>query len=241
MDVYWLEQTTADLPDHDDWLSAAEAARSSAMRFAKRRADWRLGRWTAKNAVAAHLHLHSLATIEILAAPSGAPEAFVAGEPAPVTISLSHRGGRAVCAVAAAGVLLGCDLEIVEARSEAFATDYFTAEEQALVARAPVSDRPRMLALLWSGKESVLKALRTGLRLDTRSVSVDPVGALLPAIEETWHPLHGRYAGQDFPGWWQQTADVVRTMVAVPAPVPPHYVRLHLAENSVSISGTLVF
>jgi 4'-phosphopantetheinyl transferase len=240
MDVYWLEQTTADLPAHDDWLSAAEAARSRAMRFAKRRADWRLGRWTAKNAVAAHLHLQSLASIEILAAPSGAPEVFVAGEPAPVSISLSHRGGRAVCAVAAAGVLLGCDLEIVEPRSEAFAIDYFTGEEQTLVARVPVFDRPRILALLWSGKESVLKALRTGLRLDTRSVSVDPIGALLPAAEETWHPLHGHYAGQDFPGWWQQTGDLMRTMVAVPAPAPPQYVRLRLAENSVSISGTLV-
>lgn len=38
-------------------------------------------------------------------------------------------------------------------------------EEQELVARAP--ERDELVALLWSGKESALKALREGLRLDT--------------------------------------------------------------------------
>jgi len=35
------------------------------------------------------------------------------------------------------------------------------------------------MALLWSGKESVLKALRVGLRLDTRCLVVDPFVGLL--------------------------------------------------------------
>ena len=73
------------------------------MRFAKRQADWRLGRWTAKNAVAAYLNLPSdpqaLTDIEIRPAPSGAPEVFIADQPARVTISLSHRAGVAACAV----------------------------------------------------------------------------------------------------------------------------------------------
>ena len=86
------------------------------MRFAKRRDDWRLGRWTAKRALAAYLNLPSnpqtLADIEIRPAPSGAPEVFVANKPAAVTISLSHRGGVAACAVAPSGMELGCDLEM---------------------------------------------------------------------------------------------------------------------------------
>ena len=52
-----------------------------------------------------------------------------------VTISLSHRSGAAICAVAPAGVDLGCDLEVIEPRSEAFVADYFTVDEQALVAQ----------------------------------------------------------------------------------------------------------
>ena len=46
--VAWLEQSEADLPPHDDWLSVDEALQLDRLRFAKRRADWRLGRWTAK-------------------------------------------------------------------------------------------------------------------------------------------------------------------------------------------------
>jgi 4'-phosphopantetheinyl transferase len=176
MTVYWLEQTEADLPGENDWLSASEAARLTNFRFPRRRADWRLGRWTAKVAVAAYLNAPNcppgLASIEIRPAPSGAPEVFVANQPADVSISLSHRGGVAACAMAQSGAVLGCDLELVEPRSEAFISDYFTPEEQALLAQADTADRFRLVALLWSAKESALKALHTGLRLDTRSVIV---------------------------------------------------------------------
>ena len=150
------------------------------MRFAKRRADWRLGRWTAKCAVASFLEFaqsmpRPLPQIEIRPASSGAPEVFIANEPAAVTVSISHRSGAAVCAVAMSGVELGCDQEVIEARSEAFVADYFTEDEQALVARVCEAERSRLVTLLWSAKESALKALREGLRLDTRSVTVSPL------------------------------------------------------------------
>src|ERR1017187_9715151 len=104
MQVYWLEQTEGDVPLANDWLSARETICFNGLRFAKRRADWRLGRWTAKHAIASYLNLpdnsHDLAKIEIRPALSGAPEAFVANAPAPVTISISHRNGTALCAIA---------------------------------------------------------------------------------------------------------------------------------------------
>src|SRR5271169_240842 len=136
MQVYWLERTESDVPQANDWLSAGERIRFNRLRFAKRRGDWRLGRWTAKHAIASCLNLpvsiSDLARIEILPAPTGAPEAFVDNVPAPVTISISHRNGMALCSIAPSGVDLGCDLEIIEPRSEAFAADYFTPEEQEL-------------------------------------------------------------------------------------------------------------
>jgi 4'-phosphopantetheinyl transferase len=182
MDVYWLEQAEADVPSTNDWLSASEVDRLNGMRFTKRRADWRLGRWTAKRALAVSLnlpaHAQALAEIEIRAAPDGAPEVFFANNPGSVTVSLSHRAGTAVCAVALSGAALGCDLEMIEARTEGFVADYFTTEEQGLVARAFAPDRPQLCTLLWSAKESALKALRAGLRLDTRSVVVSPFDAI---------------------------------------------------------------
>jgi len=146
MDVYWLEQTDGDVPAANDWLSEREQTFLSHLRFAKRRSDWRLGRWTAKQAVARSLNMsvqrEALAGIEIRSAASGAPEVFFANQPAPVTISLSHRDGAAICAVALSSAALGCDLEMIEPRSDAFVTDYFTPEEQTLWRERPQRTGP---------------------------------------------------------------------------------------------------
>jgi 4'-phosphopantetheinyl transferase len=226
MNLCWLEQTEADVPAENDWLSASECVCLNTMRFAKRRADWRLGRWTGKQALCVALdlpaHFEFLKKIEIRPAPSGAPVAFFASQPAAVAISLSHRAGRAACAVASTGVDIGCDLEVIEPRSEAFVADYFTSEEQKLVASVSASDRDRLLALLWSAKESALKALREGLRLDTRSVSVDLSAASLNIHIHGWNALQVGYAGGEvFHGWWQNTDHIIRTAVASPPPDPP--------------------
>jgi 4'-phosphopantetheinyl transferase len=226
MDVYWLEQTEADVPPEDDWLSADEAARLAAMRFLKRRTDWRLGRWTAKCALAACLKtcsdLRDFSRIEILSAPSGAPEVFLSGQRAGISISLSHRAGIAACAVGMPGAALGCDLEAVEPRSEAFVADYFTNKEQALIAAAPTADRPLLINLLWSAKESALKALQEGLRLDTRCVAVSLVNVQLGKEDGSWHPLRVvATTGEVFAGWWQCTDILVRTFVAAQPTSPP--------------------
>ena len=242
--VYWLEQTEADVPANEDWLSASELLRLDAMRIPKRRAEWRLGRWTAKHAAAAYLNLpgnrQALAAIEIRPATSGAPEVFLANKRAGVTISLSHRSGTASCAVAQPGINLGCDLEVIEPRSDAFVADYFTPQEQAWVAQESAENRPLVSALLWSGKESALKALCVGLRLDTRSLTVTRIEAtpsrnedehscldtatlaLRPNSSNSWRPLRvACFDGRVFHGWWQQTGNLLRTLVAAPPPVAP--------------------
>ena len=131
--VYWLEQTEADVPAENDWLSARESVCLSGLRFAKRRADWRLGRWTAKCAVASFLEFahrcprssprskyarrrraHPRFSLRTNQPRLRFPSATV---PAPPSVR-----------VAMPGVELGCDLEVIEPRSEAFVADYFTAE-----------------------------------------------------------------------------------------------------------------
>lgn len=239
--VYWLEQAADSLPSENEWLSQPERRTIDGLRIPKRRADWRLGRWTAKQALSACLNLacdsSALRNIEIRPAPSGAPQAFLMGAPAPVTISLSHAKNRAVCAIAHGKVELGCDLEIVEARDEVLVRDYFTAEEQDWVQRAQPETRPALVTLVWSAKESALKALGTGLRVDTRSVIArlgnevievlaqgharDPI-ALTGPLSEIWKPLCVCASDRrDFHGWWMYDDDQVRTVVASPAPDLP--------------------
>jgi 4'-phosphopantetheinyl transferase len=241
MEVHWQEQIEADVPADDNWLGASEATVLGGLRFAKRRADWRLGRWTAKRALAIWLGVPSkpevLAKIEVRSARSGAPEVFVANKPGAVTVSITHSGGRAACAVAPSGTEIGCDLEMIEPHSDAFISDYFTVEEQVLVRQAPAADRTRLLALLWSAKESALKALHKGLRLDTRSVVVRPVDDSFDL--DGWSPLQVHYTnGQVFHGWWQQADGIVRTLVAAPPPNPP--IRLTIPDYVPETAGPCV-
>jgi 4'-phosphopantetheinyl transferase len=249
MDVYWLEQTDADVPTENQWLSAGEALFLGRLRFAKRRKDWRLGRWTAKNALAACLNLPcdplALANIEIRAAASGAPEAFLFNQAAPATISLSHRAGIAMCAVTLPGAGIGCDLEVIEPRSNAFIADYLTAREQALVEQILDEERALLVTLLWSAKESALKALHVGLRLDTNCLDVSLIDALPPDTNQSrqdlpilpmgdvdpdgWRPLHVRYSGEQvFCGWWRHTNQMVRTFVSA----LPLYVHFRALKSS---------
>jgi 4'-phosphopantetheinyl transferase len=235
MEAYWFEQSEADLPTADDWLSPSEAAQLSMMRIAKRRNDWRLGRWTAKNALALYLLYlkvpadpQILASIEIRPASSGAPEAFFQNKPAAVSISLSHCSGIAACAIACSRGVLGCDLEAIEPRSDAFVADYFTTAEQLFVAEASAVDRPLLVALLWSAKESALKALHEGLRLDTRNLIVSPSDVVFDF--DGWSPIVVRHTDrQIFCGWWQLADGMVRTLVAAPPPNPP--IRLLIPDH----------
>ncbi len=219
----WLSQGMADAPADDGWLSPAEAAYVAKLRFAKRRTEFRLGRWTAKAAIARYLGLGSsleaLRRIVIDRAADGAPLPLLDGRPAPLYLTMTDRADQAVCLDGPPGPALGCDLELVEPRSERFVADYLTAAEQALVAAAPEGEARHLQAnLIWCGKESALKVLRTGLRRDTRSVEVSfppgpPVGG--------WQALSVRAVeGATFPGWWQCFGAFVLT-VAATAPFPP--------------------
>lgn len=227
MHVFWLEQTAAGVPAEDDWLGPGEKETLSRLRFARRRADWRLGRWTAKQAVCACLNAkYSLPDIEIRAAASGAPEVFIRQQPAGVAISLSHRSGTAACAVAPLGTAIGCDLELVEERSDGFVADFFTEREQSLIPSLPAHSRNQMVTLIWSAKESALKAVRQGLRLDTRFITIAPGNGPGP-----WHPLRVLFPDCTFHGWWMQRGSLVRTLVTAPD-APPPIVRMSLPSKA---------
>jgi 4'-phosphopantetheinyl transferase len=221
--VYWLTQASADVPADDSWLSEREQAIAGRMYFEKRRQDWRLGRWTAKRAVSGYLALgvdpSSFTELEIIAAADGAPEAFREGIPAPVSLSISHSAELAFCSVASPGTALGCDLELIQAREPNFAADYFTAEELDFLERTPVTDRPLITNLIWSAKESALKALREGLRRDTRSIQVQ----LAEARHLDWTRFTAIEPGTPrfFYGWWRIYGNHVMAVATDSAGVLP--------------------
>lgn len=245
--IYWLEQSLSDVPAENAWLTSAERETLSRLRFPKRREDWRLGRWTAKSCIAACAEMYGMSQdrsrVEIRTEPTCAPFAVLLGQDTVVALSLTHRAGKAMCALAPSNLSVGCDIELIEARSVAFLSDYFTGDEQDLVRRAAMEEQNVVLNMLWSAKESALKATGLGLRMDTRSVRIQPFSDRSDALHEmslidlskahscihkpTWRPLRVSVAGgTELHGWWSVADAFVRTIVLGSAEMrltPPEY------------------
>jgi 4'-phosphopantetheinyl transferase len=213
-DLLCIAQISEQIPQNDNWLSGEELNIYAGFRIPKRRAEWRLGRWTAKRAICAFLKLEdgALPELEIRAAADGAPETFFLGERAAVSISISHCRDRGLCIAGPPGVSVGCDLEWVETRERNFAADYFTREEVESVLRAPVS-KEMAETLIWSAKETALKILRKGLSRDTRSVVIR---ADFPEEKDAWERWTGECleTARVFHGLWRASSGFIYTLAS---------------------------
>jgi 4'-phosphopantetheinyl transferase len=209
---HWLSQSVSDVPEEDDWLCDSEQRTLGGLHFTKRRNDWKLGRWTVKQAIRAYLQKDfSLSSLEIRVADNGAPEAFRDNEPESVSISISHSNNKSLCAVGPPHHAIGCDLEQLEIREESIVADYFAPEEISLCRRALESEKTLIVNLIWSAKESSLKILREGLRRDTRSIRIDPDFKLQ---EGNWYRWTGycMETSTIFYGWWRNSEGFVYTL-----------------------------
>lgn len=211
------EQVPAEL----DWLTSAERERLDGFRFDKRRHDWLSGRWTAKLALLeiAGLPRNDIGRFEIASAPDGAPLPKLDGADCDFRLSLSHSNGRAFCAVTRAPILLGCDIEMVEPRGAGFVETYFTDAESERVERADPERRDLVVTMIWSAKESTLKALRTGLRADTRSVEIVDADE---GSGDAWKTV--RIVASDsgeFAGLWRCAGRFVQCLVVQADAAPP--------------------
>jgi 4'-phosphopantetheinyl transferase len=256
-----LPQASGTSFEHGDippgWLSDAEYQVWSGLRFPKRRREWLLGRWAAKwlarDAVDGCRGLPPEA-ITVANDPDGAPYVSIRRTGRlPVSLSISHREARVFCAIsssdpAAVGLAdggsffctVGVDVERVERRDPAFVQDFFTPGEIRRVGQSAEPWRDVLITVMWSGKEALLKALRHGLRVDTRSVEVSCAAGLddgrpVPNnFRDAWSDLvvtssltgTGRAVG----ACWAMEADYVYTLAAVahmgPEAVEPSSMRL---------------
>jgi phosphopantetheinyl transferase len=104
--------------------------------------------------------------VEVAPAPGGGPpRLFWSGRDCRVRLSLSHAAGQS-CAYLDSRGPIGLDLEEASPRGEAFYRGNFTRSEQAWaerIARETGASRAWVYTLLWTIKESALKADESGL------------------------------------------------------------------------------
>lgn len=213
---FWLECIESDLPSGETWLSDAEIACVSERWVPKRRRDWLLGRWTAKCALARYfgmeLNQETFRRYSILPTQSGAPVGLLNRQSIGASLSISHRDGRALAVIGSGQASLGCDLEIAEAHSRAFIEQFFTPSEIEQLERSNLGAGSSLETLIWSAKESVLKVLTVGLRVDTRSISVF-IGDVAESDVGGWQQFSA--VGEDgrrFGGWWHRYSTWFRTI-----------------------------
>jgi len=220
--AYYLKQHRAERPeDESHWLSPQEARVLDGFRIQKRREDWLLGRWTAKLALTRFpgLPQRALQDWQVVADPDGAPAVFLDERRLNIPITLSHSGATAFCVLADESARLGCDLERIEQRSRSFEETFFTDRELALLHESPDSERATLVTLIWCAKECVLKAVREGLRADTRRVLVTAIEA---GREGLWKRLEATDSdcNESYSGWWH-VADGMVYAVLSDRPAPP--------------------
>ena len=217
--IFWtFTQAPPGWPDGVDpaaFLAPTELDKLATLRFPKRRAEWLLGRKTAKDLLR---RVHPACqwvdprSVVILNQPEGAPYYTLAGQgPLNAALSLSHRDLFCLCAISLEpGLQVGVDLELVERRDPSFVESYFTPGEAALAAACAPEQRDAAVTLIWSAKEAMLKALGKGLRLSTLAVEVT-------GLDWTARPVSGWQPLAAAPGWrlgWRSHGDYVLTLAA---------------------------
>jgi phosphopantetheinyl transferase len=146
----------------------------------RRRIEWLAGRLNLKLLLSTFMGRGcDFQSFEILPGAAGHPvAAFRHGGlmqiPLRNGLSLSHREGATASAVSAEpGVEVGIDVELMEARDRAMLDDYFLPSEADMLEALPGELASCGIALGWSIKESVLKAMGTGLGAPAVSVVIE--------------------------------------------------------------------
>lgn len=154
-------------------LSPDERARISIFRRPEDRLSFVVGRVVLRRLLAAYARVD--ASELIIHAPSGTKPAVIAPDrAAPIEFNLSHTDGLLVWAFGL-GRSVGVDAESIPRMKtlDPPPADFFSAAERQAIAAVPPEERQLRLSQHWTLKESLVKALGTGLTYDLTQCSFD--------------------------------------------------------------------
>lgn len=191
MDAVPITATATDGPAAQQSLTTNERGRCDGLANTCRQRDFRAGRLAAKRAAWEILGARPKLRMEVRSETDARPvltllDAQGIERDAGIELSISHRDGRAVAAIAPAGLRVGVDLELVGSVPGRFARYFLTPAEQRC---APNDD----MTVLWSLKEAVWKALGLGRSVAFKELELwwDSLGAFTGAhVLGVFVPMH---------------------------------------------------
>lgn len=159
------ELVASELELHPD-----ELHRLRAMRHPGRRRDFAVGRHVARRAVAELIGTHDPRSSPIPAGVFGQP--VLAGPAAPhLDVSIGHSGGLVGAVAFPRTHPLGLDIERTDEERCATIAMHASARERELIGALGL-DELEALTCLWTAKEALSKALRTGLTLELERYAI---------------------------------------------------------------------
>ncbi|NBR84063.1 MAG: 4'-phosphopantetheinyl transferase superfamily protein [Proteobacteria bacterium] len=199
--VWFASASSADLNElpPETFLAEAECARSSEFKFGQPRENFTLGRLAGKLALAAAGETRRdigatgpltptlspsggegedfalrLRSIEISNGERGEPVVRVGGwNPTALGVSLSHVNGLGVAVAFPAGARVGLDVELIDAkRAETVRKGVPLSGEEESWLKSTALPEATALLLLWTARESLGKALGTGLACKWESLAL---------------------------------------------------------------------
>jgi len=177
--IRWLLARPGPGLDDHGFLCLSEIHEGRRYRHPGRYRQWLLGRAAAKTLLERTagdlaLDLPPQKLIHVRRTPDGWPQPLtIKGTHLPVSLTISHSGEQALCAVCPdTEGTIGADIEVVADRSRHFYEDYYTDHERTLLEQLPDDWENKAGTVIWCIKEAVLKAQRTGFHQSTTSVDV---------------------------------------------------------------------
>ena len=202
--IYWTYSTFSqeDIDrferDADKLLSEEEKRAYRKLTIPKRREEWLASRILAKCLVTKVFAERDLGMceVEVHKEASGMPFIVLDGKRVG-RLSLSHSGKAAVIAFSPdSNARVGVDIERLEERTTQMTDLFFTPHESRWVASFEGYQLALAQNLVWSAKESYLKAIGKGLHLDTRKVAIGNVD-LVNSNSGIWHDIAFSTDSQD--------------------------------------------
>lgn len=181
-------RAAAHAPEIFSCLSVAERERKARFRSAEDRLRFGLTR-SALRHVLAEITGQAPDSIVLATGPKGKPRLADAERP---YFNVSHSGSRALVAVSQLRPI-GVDIERIREISDllGLAEAFFSPREAQLLVGLPPHQRESAFYAIWTGKESILKALGSGLGDAMRDFSVAPTEHGFSVVTTKTRPVPG--------------------------------------------------